>query len=577
MTRALKKLTDGVVILQTVAIAAAYAAGAQLGFFLASMYSQVSPIWPPEGIALAALLLLGNRALPGILLGAILANYLNNPNIPSAVLIGIGNTGGAWLNSWLIRRFAGVDLLASTASVLRFLVVIPAGSALSASVGVTSLVQFGFVQGEAFMDVWLTWFFGEMEGFLIVAPLLVTYSRFLTVRWELVRLLECLAFLVVLCLISYISFSRIYPLYYLPIPVIILFSLRFGEFGATLGAVILSGFAVMQTVGGRGPFSVYTGSGTISVNSTLILLDLFIFTVTVTSYILVAVARERQAALEDSIENMIAVERIKDQANRELEARVIERTRIIARQKQELEDQIAMAQTIQMALLPDSVIQIPRCIVDFKYQPMMKIGGDFVDVRYDASSNSLGLFICDVTGHGVPAALVAALVKMSLNDWYTNLSDVSGALLRIQSNLKDKMGEHFITACVAHVNLTTGELTTARAGHHPLIVLRPDGRTESIRPRGRMLMAHTSPNSEVGRAQLSGGDRVLLYTDGLTEAVNPAGELIYPEDRLFTAVSDRSRDVHTLCNTIFRSVLDESGGEDKIEDDITFLLMEYLG
>ena len=196
MIPALRKFTDGVVLLQTVAIAAAYAAGAQLGFFLASMYSQVSPIWPPEGIALAALLLIGNRALPGVLIGAILANYLNNPNVPSSVLIGMGNTGGAFLNAWLIRRYAGVDLLASTASVLRFLVSIPAGSALSASVGVTSLLQFGFVQGDAYMDVWLTWFFGEMEGFLIVAPLLVTYSRFLTVRWELVRLLECLAFLV---------------------------------------------------------------------------------------------------------------------------------------------------------------------------------------------------------------------------------------------------------------------------------------------------------------------------------------------------------------------------------------------
>ena len=576
MILSIRKL-DGVVILQTIAIAAAYAAGAQIGFFLASMYSQVSPIWPPEGIALAALLLLGNRALPGVLVGAVAANYLNNPNIPSALLIGAGNTAGAFLNAWLIRRFAGVDLLASTASVLRFIISIPAGSALSASVGVVSLLKFGFVDGDAATDVWLTWFFGEMEGFLIVAPLLVTYSRFLQVRWELMRLLECLAFLVLLCAVSYVSFSRIYPLYYLPIPVIILFSLRFGEFGATLGAVILSGFAVMQTVGGRGPFSVYTGSGTISVNSTLILLDLFIFTVTVTSFILVAVARERQAALEDSIENMIAVERIKDQANRELEARVIERTRIIAHQKQELEDQMSMAQTIQMALLPDPVLRIPGCVVDFKYQPMMKIGGDFVDIRYDAPSNSIGLFICDVTGHGVPAALVAALVKMSLNEWYANLADVGGALLRIQSNLKDKMGEHFITACVAHVNLASGELTTARAGHHPLVVVHKDGTTESIRPRGRMLMAHAVPNSEVGRVRLTAGDRVLLYTDGLTEAINPAGELIDPESRLLAAVADRAHDVRELCDSVFRSVLEESGGEDRIEDDITFLLMEYQG
>ncbi|HMU82906.1 MAG TPA: SpoIIE family protein phosphatase, partial [Leptospiraceae bacterium] len=376
---------------------------------------------------------------------------------------------------------------------------------------------------------------------------------------------------------TYLAFSRNFPIYYLPVPFVVLCALRFGDFGATLGICVLSLIAVFHTVGGRGPFAVYSESGSLSLNNTLILLDAFIFVVTATAYVLVAVAQERQAAMIESMNHLITVEKIKDQANRELEAKVIERTRIIAMQKQELEDQIAVAEKIQMSLLPAKPEKIPRFQIDFRYQPMMRIGGDFVDLRYDPRTQSLGLFICDVNGHGVPAAFLAAMVKMALSDWYGHLEDLQGAIYHIHGSLKDKLGENFITMGMAHIDLFTGKLSSVRAGHHPLLIIRADGSSESLNPKGRMLMADLLPTSDVSTAQLYPGDRIVLYTDGLTEARDRTGKLICSEEDLAERAGDRSRDVSTLCEDIFQDVLSKTGGMDFLEDDITFLIAEYTG
>ncbi len=567
-----------VVGIENLIIAAAYVLGARVGFFLAFFNSQVSPVWPPEGIALAGILIWGWRVVPGILFGAFAANFLNNPHLETAVLIALGNTAGAAVNGWIILRWVGADrLLSSTRGLVILLAGIVPGSALSALTGVTSLWTFGRVNTPDYPGVLLTWFSGELEGFLIVAPLLVTWAGILKEKWEPRRIMAGAGLLLMLCLATYLSFSRNLPIFYIPIPFIVLSALRFGKFGATLGVALLSGIAVFHTISGRGPFAVFSEGGNLSLNNTLILLDAYIFVVTAIAYVLVAVAEERQAAMLESMAHLIEVEKIKDQANRELEAKVIERTRIIATQKQELEDQIAVAEKIQMSLLPSLPEEIPGCQIAFRYQPMMKIGGDFVDIRHDPRTNSLGMFICDVNGHGVPAAFLAAMVKMSLSDWYGHLADLRGAISHLHGSLRDKLGENFITICMAHLDLRTGLLGVIRAGHHPLLILRKSGEVETVNPRGRMLMADALPTSEPEEVQLYVGDRVLLYTDGLTEARNPKGELIFSEETLAAAAADRSLSVPRVCSAIFDRVLSGSGGMDFLEDDITFLVAEFTG
>ncbi|HON80359.1 MAG TPA: GAF domain-containing protein, partial [Spirochaetota bacterium] len=105
-----------------------------------------------------------------------------------------------------------------------------------------------------------------------------------------------------------------------------------------------------------------------------------------------------------------------------LEALVKERTEIIEEQKHELEHQIDLAGKIQTALLPRHIPEIEQMTIAFRYKPMMGIGGDFLDIKYSEPDNSIGFFICDVSGHGVAAALVASMVKMSLSTWEMTLA-----------------------------------------------------------------------------------------------------------------------------------------------------------
>ncbi len=146
-------------------VAAAYIAGAQLGFFLAFLHSQVSPVWPPEGISLALVLLRGYRLAPGVLLGAFLANYLNNPHLPTATLIAVGNTASVMLAAYFIKKYTGsVNPFTRVRSVLIFLTIgtMP-GAAVSAFTGVTSLRAFGFVPVETYWHVMLTWWTAKIE------------------------------------------------------------------------------------------------------------------------------------------------------------------------------------------------------------------------------------------------------------------------------------------------------------------------------------------------------------------------------------------------------------------------------
>ncbi|AFM10760.1 putative integral membrane sensor protein [Turneriella parva DSM 21527] len=171
-----KRVQNAFYVLEILLVATAYIAGAQLGFFLAFLHSQVSPVWPPEGISLALVLLRGYRIAPGVLAGAFLANYLHNPHLPTAALIAAGNTSSVLLAAYFIQKYSGrANPFTRVRSVLIFLTVgtMP-GAAVSAFTGVTSLRAFGFVPPETYWRVMLTWWTGEMQGLIIVAPFVYT-------------------------------------------------------------------------------------------------------------------------------------------------------------------------------------------------------------------------------------------------------------------------------------------------------------------------------------------------------------------------------------------------------------------
>ena len=264
------------------------------------------------------------------------------------------------------------------------------------------------------------------------------------------------------------------------------------------------------------------------------------------------------------------------QLNETLEQRVIDRTLTIQAQSEELNRQIMMARRIQMSLLPVRLPDIQTITLSFKYQPMMAVGGDFIDFYYN--NREMILFICDVSGHGVPAAFLSAMVKMSLPACYSAGRNTSLAMEKLHQSLLGKMGGHFISAIFCHIDLTTGTMVSSNAGHPPIIIVRKSGDIEFVGSQGRIISEKFPLNPMTVITPLSEGDKVILYTDGITEARN-RDLVMFGEENLIQVIrKHRLRTSTELCEEIYRMIINYIGTTSpEFEDDITLLVSEYNG
>ncbi|HMW05513.1 MAG TPA: SpoIIE family protein phosphatase [Leptospiraceae bacterium] len=263
--------------------------------------------------------------------------------------------------------------------------------------------------------------------------------------------------------------------------------------------------------------------------------------------------------------------------NDNLEKIVEERTRTIQSQSQELEKQIMIAKKIQLSLLPEDVPRIKGATLSFRYQPMMGVGGDFIDFDYK-NTNDLILFICDVSGHGVPAAFLATMVKMSLQECYDMKLSPAESIQRIQRSLQGKLSGHFLSAVYCHIDLQKGLMSSANAGHLPILKVGLNEEHQFINSKGRIICEAFKPSSEQIITKLEVGDKIILYTDGVTEARNNKNELFGYERLVDISLKHHFETSFNMCNHIYNSVLSFMGNSDAhFTDDITLLVAEYSG
>jgi signal transduction histidine kinase/integral membrane sensor domain MASE1/ActR/RegA family two-component response regulator len=279
-------------------IAALYFAGAKAGLALASLVPQVTLIWPPTGIALAAVLLFGLRVWPAIALGAFLANLTTAAPVPTAAGIALGNTLEAVVGGALLRRFGFRAPLARLRDVV-LLVVLAAGAStlISASVGVVSLCAGGIAPWSQFGALFGIWWFGDAGGDLVVAPLLLSWAGRPWRRWSATQCVELVALGLSAAAVGALAFgpflgtlARESPLGYLAFPVVILSALRHGPPAASLSLVITMAFALSGTLLGSGPFARPSST------ESLVLLQLYTSVLALTGLVLGAVTVERRRA-----------------------------------------------------------------------------------------------------------------------------------------------------------------------------------------------------------------------------------------------------------------------------------------
>ncbi|MGL4370453.1 MAG: PP2C family protein-serine/threonine phosphatase, partial [Spirochaetota bacterium] len=208
----------------------------------------------------------------------------------------------------------------------------------------------------------------------------------------------------------------------------------------------------------------------------------------------------------------------------------------------------------------------------FTYRPIFNVGGDFVDF-ITSSPQGLGVFICDVSGHGVAAALLASMIKMALNGWELFLRQPAALLNDVRCALCGKMGNHFVTASACFIDFETGEIIASRAGHPPALLLHADGRVEEISPRGKLISEKILPECETYHGTLLSGDKLVLYTDGLIESRSREG-IFLGVDRFIDILRAHAEiPAQSMCSNVIDEVIRYADGN--IEDDITLVVIEY--
>ncbi len=277
----------------------------------ATLNASSSPVWPPTGLAIAALLLWGPQLWPGVFVGAFAANWLNAGTPATSAAIATGNALEALTGFLLVRRFANgvqafdrvrtVGVFALTAGLVAPLV--------SATIGVTSLAMAGLVPSPLYGDVWKTWWLGDASGALIVAPLLVSALRHpVPAPVGGLRELAALGFAISAACATVFT-SAVYstippiPLSFTIVPLIVWASVRFGSRGATGATLLFSIVAVWGTRGGLGPFS------SADVNTALLSIQFSIMVLATTGLALGALVHERLDAEKEARKAKVAERR----------------------------------------------------------------------------------------------------------------------------------------------------------------------------------------------------------------------------------------------------------------------------
>lgn len=247
--------------LRILAVAGAYYAAADLGLLrqVTVHGSVVTPLWPPTGIALGALLVMGLRVWPGIALGSLLViATLNGSVSASTALVVAGNTL-APVCAFLLLRSVGFrpELARLRDGVVLVFLGAMAGMAISASTGTLVLLADGKLPASGFWPVWAAWWAGDVMGVLVVTPLLLVVRRLrmprLTDRW-----MEGTALLVVAVPATLLATRSSLSMLYLVFPILVWAALRFQLAGSAPCALLISVLAVVAGTDRVGPFMDHT-------------------------------------------------------------------------------------------------------------------------------------------------------------------------------------------------------------------------------------------------------------------------------------------------------------------------------
>jgi PAS domain S-box-containing protein len=277
-------------------VLAAYFLGGKIGLAIPFTSGNVSPVWPPAGIALAALLVWGYGMWPAVLAGAFLVNFFSPVPHAASLGIAVGNSGSALVTVWLLRKIPGFrSSLPRLQDVLALVLLGGLSTAIAATAGVASLNLAGVKPWSGFTSAWLIWWLGDAMGVIVVAPLILSLSRL--ARLNFMSLIEFTGLAVAAFGVAFLVFGHRFGLgaadnvlVFLVFPFVIFAAIRFDTAGAAVVSALVAAVAIWETAIGLGPFvqpNPIRGAT---------LLQVFLAVISISGLALAAVVAEREAA-----------------------------------------------------------------------------------------------------------------------------------------------------------------------------------------------------------------------------------------------------------------------------------------
>ena len=249
--------------------------------------------------------------------------------------------------------------------------------------------------------------------------------------------------------------------------------------------------------------------------------------------------------------------------------------RYIAEAAARVDKELEYAKQIQLSALPTNFPTGEDYSIYAQMIAAKEVGGDFYDF-YKLGDTTVAFLAADVSGKGIPAAMFMMTAKTIIKDLAESGMAVNDIFTRANEKLcENNEADMFVTAWMGILDLQTGNMKYANAGHNPPLLKRADGSFEYLRSRAGFVLAGIEGfNYRINELQLKAGDRLFLYTDGVPEATNAESEL-YGEDRLLNFMNQNTVAPATELLTALKADIDAFVGEAPQFDDITMLMFDY--
>ena len=559
-----------------------------------------SPVWPPAGIAVGALLARGRSRWLGVFLGATLNSFLNS-KVPFLFAICGGTIPaiGALVSTTLVLYFNKTnDLFGYVKHFVKFTLAITfSGTLLQALLGTLIVLSAGLIPWNIYLSVTWGWWVGDAIGVLLFAPLVCAWwsknskikSHHKTEqKFDYKELFLCLLILVIT---SYFALIENQPIEYFLLPPLLWSAFRFGTRITTLITMIVAMAAAISTAYKSGIFYKVSQE-----SNSLIFLQLFMGVMLITTIAVLALVAENNRVAEKLKEQVVLKDQAYtqlDQVNKNLEDIIEERTHELLNANREINSlnqrltvenfrmssELAVTRKLQEMILPRTK-ELKRIeeldIVGFM-EPADEVGGDYYDVLQRNGQIKIG--IGDVTGHGLESGVIMIMVQTAIRTLLINgernpVKFLSTVNQTIYENLQRMNCDKSLSLIL--MDYHDNKLCLS-GQHESVIVIRANGEIEIIDTDSLGFpIGLTDEISEFifeVEICLNLGDIVLLYTDGIPEAENQIKQY-YGLERLTQVVREAHEKPVDQIREIVITDIREFIGSNKVYDDITFVVMK---